>query len=134
MLRGMKEQPVQSPVAGVETREAGGAKLAPWNPQSQRDWVAREQRRLGPFFFIFGIILPLIALGFELLTHGCADLFFDPVPSWWHVTLVAAVPFTNFLIWRGLRAAEWRPARGMFLLAGASIGISTVYGLMFLPL
>ncbi|MBI2947660.1 MAG: hypothetical protein HYY23_08430, partial [Verrucomicrobia bacterium] len=40
---------------------------------------------------LFGIVLPVITIAFELVTHLCAGTFFDPLPTWFHVLLAAAV-------------------------------------------
>lgn len=47
---------------------------------------------LGAAFLIFGILLPFVTIGFELALRWCGSAFFDPIPSWWHVLLVTAVP------------------------------------------
>src|SRR5438093_6712458 len=51
----------------------------------------REQRAV----ILFGVFLPLGTLFAELATHMCAGTFFDPIPTWWHVALVALVPVAN---------------------------------------
>src|SRR5687767_2566378 len=74
----------------------------------------RAVNPLGIFFWLFGILLPLFTLGFELVTHACATDFFDPIPTWWHVLLVALVPASNLLVWARLRPTarfkgKWLP-------------------------
>ncbi len=44
---------------------------------------------------LFGVLLPFATLLFELLTHACAETLFDPIPTWWHVVLIALVPLVN---------------------------------------
>ena len=53
---------------------------------------------------VFGVVLPVITLAFEYFTGMCAALLFDPLPSVWHVLLVATVPLANFLVWRAVRS------------------------------
>jgi hypothetical protein len=47
-----------------------------------------------------GMILPIITLVFEGLTHACSSTFFDPLPTWWHYLVILPVPVTCFLTWR----------------------------------
>ena len=49
--------------------------------------------------FLFGIVLPTITLGVELIWGACTDLFFDPIPTAGHALLVAVVPISNGMIW-----------------------------------
>ena len=86
------------------------------------------------FFFLFGILLPCISLGVELTTHMCAEEFFDPMPTVWHVFLVAFVPVSNaFLLYaRGKDLVEYRSLLG--ITNGVTIGIATFYTLVYLPL
>jgi len=39
-----------------------------------------------------GVLLPLAALATELVTHVNLALFLDPIPTGWHVALVATLP------------------------------------------
>jgi hypothetical protein len=55
---------------------------------------------------VFGVALPLITLGIELATGMCAGAFFDPIPTWWHVALVAFVPLANLLLWLAARQGK----------------------------
>jgi Vault protein inter-alpha-trypsin domain len=129
----MKDQPDRSLVAG----DVAGSGMESGSPRISRDRVEapREHRKgLGFLFLVFGVALPAFTLGFELFTHACAAEFFDPIPTWWHVGLVAAVPLANFLIWRGLGYFNWRPSKPQMLLAGASIAISAIYALMYAPM
>jgi hypothetical protein len=86
-------------------------------------------------FFVFaGVILPIITLGVELYSGMCASVFFNPIPTLWHVLLVAAVPLINsYLIWALYKNNLERPT----LLAWASLvsaGISLFYAIIFTPL
>ncbi len=80
---------------------------------------------------LFGVVLPTIALAFEYCTGMCAALFFDPLPSLWHVMLVAMVPLTNFLL-----CGVVRNQRIALLgsLSGFAFGVALAYALLFLPL
>jgi len=42
-----------------------------------------------------GVILPLVTIGVELTTGWCAEILFDPLPSWGHVLFALCVPLGN---------------------------------------
>jgi len=52
-----------------------------------------EDRQLfyypGPnrFAFFAGVIMPAISITVEATTHICAEVFFDPLPTSWHLLL-----------------------------------------------
>jgi hypothetical protein len=85
-------------------------------------------------FLLFGVLLPAFTLGFELFTAGCAQLFFDPIPTLWHILLVALVPTVNAIIWWKLRNPHLPTGRAFSYAAGASLGISICYAALFLPM
>ncbi len=95
-------------------------------------------RRVGAGFTalvaFFGVFLPLLTLGIELLSGICASLSFDPIPTPWHTLLVACVPAANFLaLWvlrRGRRA--WLPAA--LAANGLALGVALSYAALFLPM
>jgi hypothetical protein len=82
----------------------------------------------------FGVILPAIVIGIELVTHMCAQSFFDPMPTYWHVAAVAFVPACNLLIWSYLEYQPRWNARWVEFANGAAIAIAALYALLFLPL
>lgn len=81
-----------------------------------------------------GAVLPAISIGVEATTHMCAETFFDPIPTVWHLLLVILVPLANFQLW--LAVHRNRPERAALLgLANAlACGISLFYTLVYLPL
>ena len=52
---------------------------------------------------IFGVIYPALVIAFELATRRCAQTFFDPMPTYWHVLAVGFVPASNLAVWMHLR-------------------------------
>jgi hypothetical protein len=80
------------------------------------------------------VALPAITILVEALTGFCGGIFFDPVPTPFHVVLSAFVPAANLLVWLGLRKG-WR-ARGRLLglLNGVGLSLSLIYSILFLPL
>ena len=55
--------------------------------------------RFPALFLFLGAIWPLLTIAFELLTRACAQSFFDPFPTAWHVLLALTVPLGNGLAW-----------------------------------
>lgn len=90
--------------------------------------------RLGKFFFLGGIVLPILAVVFECTTHFCAGHFFDPFPSPAHVVLFLLIPFTNFLAWLTQYKDLSQHYAFMSLATGMAAGIGIMYSLMFLPI
>jgi hypothetical protein len=81
----------------------------------------------------FGVVLPAATLVIELVSHWCASILFDPIPSPAHVALVALVPLANVAAIAGMRGgrADWLAWLGW--LNGAAIGAAGLYALLFLP-
>ncbi|MCC7375317.1 MAG: hypothetical protein IT581_11745 [Verrucomicrobiales bacterium] len=95
------------------------------------------------FLWIFGVVLPVITLVYELATGHCAAEFFDPLPSVWHGLMVAAVPLANAWVLRKTRvldesrertAAKHRRSQGLWAANGLALAVSSAYALLFLPL
>lgn len=86
------------------------------------------------FLVFFGVILPAIALGIELTSGMSADIFIDPIPTYWHIALVGLVPIANGLaLWMMNRGHADRPTT-LILLNGLAMGVSAIYGLIYLPI
>lgn len=83
---------------------------------------------------LFGLVLPAVALGFELVTGFCRDAFFDPIPSWGHIVLVAMVPLANLVIWWATRRRWDAQPWALGAASGASLAISLYYAALFLPI
>lgn len=84
--------------------------------------------------FLFGILLPGVTLVTELSTGMAAAAFFDPIPTWVHVLLVALVPAGNFVVWYVVRYNKLMRPRWLSLLNGAVLGVSGFYTILFMPL
>ncbi len=102
-----------------ETRLSSGQKL------KQSSWV---------FYVIsFGIVLPVVALFVEFAWAWSAEILFDPIPTAFHVAMIAIVPVANFF---GLlaRYGHYRASIDRILfLNGVAIGISAFYTILFIP-
>jgi hypothetical protein len=93
-----------------------------------------EPKRRRPFLFFFGVVLPLATLIIELITHMCAAAFFNPIPTLWHVLLVASVPVTNFLAWHAARERKQEWLKWLGVANAFTVGIAFYYAVLYLPL
>lgn len=101
-------------------------------PTWRERWAARWKSGPGFISLLFGVILPVIAIGYELATQGCASIFFDPMPTPLHLLLVSLVPACNLLLWSAL--THDKPGRPFLAFAnGVAIAIAAVYSIFFLP-
>jgi len=85
------------------------------------------------FNLVAGVILPAIAITVEASTHLSASVFFDPIPTAWHLAMVILMPLAQLHVWFTIR----RGTPNRLMLAGfvnaAVIGISLFYSLCYLP-
>ncbi|MBX7173195.1 MAG: hypothetical protein K1X72_19655 [Pyrinomonadaceae bacterium] len=102
---------------------------------SEKNYPPLSERKGSLFFFVFGgVLLPIIALVIELSNGMCAEFFFNPIPTLWHVLLVASVPFANaYIIWALFQDRIERPTLLVWT-SLVSMAVCLFYGLVFLPL
>ena len=81
---------------------------------------------------LFGVLLPLVTLGVELVTGMCGE-FFDPIPTPVHSAAIALVAAANGLALRSLfRASGQGPGRTWLVhLNAAALGVAFFYSLWF---
>ncbi|HUR45041.1 MAG TPA: VIT domain-containing protein, partial [Candidatus Saccharimonadales bacterium] len=88
-------------------------------------------KRPGVWLLIFGVIAPFLVLLLEAFTHFCGSVFFDPIPTYGHVLLVALVPLANLVLWVEIRtggADRWKQLAWM---SGVTSGIALFYALRY---
>ncbi|MBI4325385.1 MAG: hypothetical protein HY674_08990 [Chloroflexi bacterium] len=89
----------------------------------------RPRRRPGIWLLLMGAVLPLITLLMEWQTGLCAGAFFDPIPSFCHILLVAWVPAANALAWLAVaRGSEKYQQRHLGWANGVAIGVAVAVG------
>jgi hypothetical protein len=88
-------------------------------------------KKPGLGFLIFGVILPAIALIFEVNTHTMAGVLFDPFPSVWHVLLFSFIPISNLIVYLAVRINLVSLYAITSLMSGFAMGIAILYSLMF---
>ncbi|MDM8553674.1 VIT domain-containing protein [Desulfococcaceae bacterium HSG7] len=83
---------------------------------------------------LFGIILPTGAAIFELFTHICAETFFNPLPTFWHILIFSLIPVGNFICWIAILRDNTTYLSKLGLANGIALGVSLAYTVLFLPL
>ena len=86
------------------------------------------------FTLVAGVILPAISITVEATTRVCAQMFFDPVPSSWHLFLVLLAPLAQLQVWFAIRRGDPRRLALAGMANAAVIGISLFYSIIYLPL
>ncbi|HEX4945466.1 MAG TPA: hypothetical protein VFZ34_02220, partial [Blastocatellia bacterium] len=81
-----------------------------------------------------GVFLPIISFVVELTTSMCAQDMFDPLPTPFHIFLVAFVPASNWFLWRALWHGKTEYLSLLSVTSAATIGIAAFYTLVFLPI
>lgn len=81
---------------------------------------------------VLGVALPVIAVGVELQTRICSGVFFDPLPTAWHVLIFLMLPLANLVCWVSwLRGGQ---SLALALVNGVALGVAAFYTVMFAPL
>lgn len=91
----------------------------------------RRPRKVG--IFIAGVLIPTASLLVELIYHVCAQVLFDPIPSVFHMALVASMPLFNFWVLRAVVLRQPARLRLLSILNGVTIGVSLFYSILFAP-
>lgn len=126
-----KSSAQQRSVLLLTPREPAEA-FSPGNKSFKKESDNKDKK--GKWFLLFGVILPLMTVAFELITRYCAQNYFDPFPSSFHVGLFCLIPLSNFLLWLSSRRDLSHYYGPMSLLSGMAMGIGCLYTLMFLPI
>src|SRR5262245_57910331 len=100
---------------------------------ARRPQNAWHHIKVGALLFA-GVALQLLALRIELAMHFTSGMFFDPLPTIWHVVVVAFVPAANGWSLYVVTSSRPRAPRWTALANGAAIAITAVYSLLFLPI
>ena len=116
---------------GIVVSELPKAPARPDARNGQHHPASEPIGKPGRAVLFFGVILPFITLALEFFTHFCASTFFDPIPSFWHVLAVAAVPITNLMLWRALRRRSKSRWRLLSWCNGIAAGIALFFTLRY---
>ena len=110
--------------------------------EEERQYRPVKQYNPGPpydpgpnrFTFFAGVIMPAISITVEATTHMCAETFFDPIPTFWHLLLVIFVPLAQLQVWFAIRRRNPDRLALAGFLSAVTIGISIYYSIVYLPL
>ncbi|HEY7371987.1 MAG TPA: VIT domain-containing protein [Polyangia bacterium] len=80
-----------------------------------------------------GVLLPAITILVEALTHLCADVLFDPLPSVAHVFALATVPLASLFSLRALQRRDGAHLDAILFAQAFAAAVSGVYALLFAP-
>lgn len=109
-----------------------GPPSAPEHRSSARTWLGRIGIGV---LWVLGVILPLGVLLFELIAGFCAEILFDPIPTWLHAVLIFLVPVANAWALLGLTRHPAlvvpRRFRWLGIANGLALGIAGFYALQF---
>ncbi len=93
------------------------------------------RRALGRgLLIIIAVILPALTLIIELISAMSADSFIDPIPTIYHILLVASVPVINLFVYVKLKHYKTHSVRRLYRLLSFSIGVSLLYTIAYLPI
>ncbi|MHB9026926.1 MAG: VIT domain-containing protein [Armatimonadota bacterium] len=82
----------------------------------------------------FGIVLPLLALAAEMVTHAWRGILFDMFPTVWHVLLFATIAVGNGLAVWGVKHCPARFLHWLGLPIGIALGVTIWYTLQTIVL
>lgn len=107
-------------------------------PGKRSSWVRRTWERLtaGGWLLLAGtVVLPALTLVTEWTTHICGEVFFDPIPTPWHIAAVAWIPLANLFAWVIARRQEHSGhLRVAAFMAGSALALSGAFALVMLPI
>lgn len=86
------------------------------------------------FIMFGGVVLPVVSILVETISHICAETFFDPIPTTWHVVMVVFVPLAQLQVWLAVRKGSTERPVLLGLANAAVIGVSLYYTIIYLPL
>lgn len=100
--------------------------------------VKSKDLRERPFYagvlFFIAVFLPVLSFWIEIVSGWCAETFFDPMPTWWHVLLVAFVPITNLQTWFAVRNKRTERLAWLGFANALVLFISIFYAVVYAPL
>ncbi len=83
---------------------------------------------------IFGVLLPIGVLITELVTSFSAEIYVDPIPTYWHAAMVALVPLANLLVLLARSPSRNIPLQLLDWITAIAVGSAFFFALVFAPL
>ena len=85
-------------------------------------------------YILSGVIMPAISITVEATTHICAEAFFDPIPTTWHLLLVIFVPLAQLQVFFAIRKGAPNQLKLAGFINAIVIGISIFYSIIYLSI
>lgn len=85
-------------------------------------------------YAVFGVLLPLATLLFEVRERLCAAEIFDPIPTWFHFGAILLVPLAVSVALARFHGSDPVPTVWQRWLAALATGVAAHYALILLPL
>lgn len=80
-----------------------------------------------------GIVVPFVTILIELLAHWCAEEFFDPLPTLFHVAAASLVPLANGVAWMWLQRKDRVIPSWLWIANGLAAGAGLYFSILFAP-
>jgi hypothetical protein len=125
----------------IETPPAQPTDSAPVAPKPRRQYArhASGQSRIGfglsnTYLILFGVVLPIGVLITELISSFCAEIYVDPIPTYWHAGMVALVPLANLLVLLARSPSMQIPLKFLDWITALAVGSAFFFTLIFIPI
>jgi len=86
------------------------------------------------FAILFGVALPALTVIVEAVSGMCTDMFFNPIPSYYHLFLISFVPVGNLVTCLAIKNKKFGNYKVINYINSCTIGIALFYTIMFLPI
>ena len=130
---------VEKIIAGLKINEpeAKTSQKESSSPSKKTDnfrWTTKFSTSNFVLAIIFGVALPVVTILVEVFSGMCANTFFDPIPSYYHLILISFVPFGNLFVILSIRKKKTDRYKIVNFINSCTIGIALFYSIIFLPL
>lgn len=118
-------------IGAPEAAKAEGQKpLGPAVPDKTDS--PKFSKLLAGFLFFLAVLMPVITILFEWFTGASAADLFDPIPTWFHIVIVAMVPLGNAWLWLAILRNRARHERWLGWLNGFVLGVCIYYSVLYI--
>ncbi|MDZ4859079.1 MAG: hypothetical protein SGI88_08830 [Candidatus Hydrogenedentes bacterium] len=122
----------------IAGRESGPINTAPKASPGENVERPIYSPRKSALVLILGILVPAGALIFEFCLGAMAEMYVDPIPTWWHIAagaaLLGALILVHFFLESPDQQFHKRWSRAAFVLNGYATALAAVYFLIYIPL
>ncbi|MBN2753489.1 MAG: hypothetical protein JXR81_01350 [Candidatus Goldbacteria bacterium] len=105
--------------------------------KAHKEKIRGKAKRIGMFsttaIIILGVIFPVIAILVELLFRPCTVVFFDPIPTIWHIFVVCIIPLGNLFVLNTIKSCNKNNYKIASVIIGCAIGASLMFIITLFP-